>query len=182
MSKPVIPAEFLHDEAVHLMPIGVDDLELMRTWRNRDEIRVWFNDGRSIEAQQQQAWYRAYLENPADLMFMVRRTVDAKPVGTIALYRIDLEAKRAEVGRLIVAEGRGEGLGYATLLRACRAAFEGLGIETLESEVKSANVAALRINEAVGFRRRPGAEEEPIKMQLSPNFIIPRCEVKPDRA
>jgi RimJ/RimL family protein N-acetyltransferase len=181
MAKPVVPAELLHDEAVHLTPIGVDDLELMRTWRNRGEIRIWFNDGRLIEAQQQQAWYRTYLENPADLMFIVRRAADMKPVGTIALYRIDLKAKRAEVGRLIIAEGRGEGLGYATLLRACRAAFEGLGIETLESEVKSANVAALRINQAVGFRPCPGTDEEPIKMQLRPNFIIPRCEVKPDR-
>lgn len=182
MPKPVIPTEFLRDGIVHLTPIGVDDLELMRTWRNRDEIRVWFNDGRLIEAQQQQAWYRTYLENPADLMFIVQRTADMKPVGTIALYRIDFEAKRAEVGRLIVAEGKGEGLGYAALLRACRAAFEGLGIETLESEVKSANVAALRTNRAVGFRRRADAEEEPIKMQLRPHFIIPRCEVKPDHS
>ena len=175
MAKPIIPAELLRDEAVHLTPIGVDDLELMRTWRNRDEIRVWFNDGRLIEAQQQQAWYRAYLENPADLMFIVRRTADMKPVGTIALYRIDFEAKRAEVGRLIVAEGRGEGLGYAALWRACQAAFEALGIETLGSEVKLANVAALRINQAVGFRLRADSEEEPIKMQLHPQFIS-RCE------
>ena len=181
MAKPVIPAEHLRDEIVHLTPICFDDLELIRTWRNRDEIRVWFNDGRLIEAQQQQAWYRAYLENPADLMFIVRRTADMKPVGTIALYRIDFEAKRAEVGRLIVAEGRGEGLGYAALWRACQAAFEALGIETLGSEVKLANVAALRINQAVGFQPIIGAEQEPIKMQLLPHLILPRCEARPNR-
>lgn len=182
MAKPVIPAELLHDEAVHLTPIGVDDLELMRTWRNRDEIRVWFNDDRLIEAQQQQAWYRAYFENPADLMFIVRRAVDMKPVGTIALYRIDLKARRAEVGRLIIAEGRGRGLGRAATYCACSIAFEGLGLGLLELEVKSANLSARRIYKAVGFQPVGCADQEPIKMQLYPHFIIPRCEVEPDRS
>jgi len=182
MTKPIISAELLHDKVVHLTPIGGDDLELMRAWRNRDDIRVWFNDGRLIEAQQQQAWYRAYLENHDDLMFIVRRASDMKPVGTIALYQINLEAKRAAVGRLIIAEGRGEGLGYAALFRACRAAFDGLGIETLESEVKSANAAALRINRAVGFRLRAGVKEEPIKMHLRPDFIVSHCEAQPSQS
>ncbi|WP_144061207.1 GNAT family N-acetyltransferase [Hyphomicrobium denitrificans] len=172
MAKPVIPAELLSDAAVHLTPIGVDDLELMRTWRNRDEIRVWFNDGRLIEAQQQQAWYRAYLENPADLMFIVRRTADMKPVGTIALYRIDHDAKRAEVGRLIIAEGKGEGLGYAATSRACLIAFECLGIRTLELDVKRANVAARRIYAALGFKSLPDAGQEAIKMQLLPHHFV----------
>jgi RimJ/RimL family protein N-acetyltransferase len=176
MVKPIIPAELLHDEAVHLAPIDADDLELMRAWRNRDDIRVWFNDGRVIEAAQQQAWYRGYLENPADLMFIVRRTADMAPVGTIALYGIDLSAKRAEVGRLIVAEARGEGLGYAALFRACRAAFDGLGVETIESQVKAANTAALHTNRAVGFRQRSPVEEEPIRMQLRPDSIISRSK------
>jgi len=177
MMKPIIPAELLVDEAVLLTPIAAEDLEMMRAWRNRDDIRIWFNDGRLIEAAQQQAWYRAYLENPADVMFIVRRAADRKPVGTIAIYHIDPEAKRASVGRLIIAEGRGGGLGYAALFRACRTAFAGLGIETLESEVKSGNSAALRINHAVGFRPCASAEEEPIKMQLRPEFIIPPSKV-----
>jgi len=177
MVKPIIPAPLLVDEVVHLSPIGAEDLEMMRTWRNRDDIRVWFNDGRLIEEAQQQAWYRAYSANPADVMFIVRRAADGKPVGTIAIYQIDLDAKRAAVGRLIIAEGQGGGLGYAALFRACKAAFEGLGIETLESEVKSGNHAALRINRAVGFRPCAGVEEEPIKMQLRPDFIIPRNKV-----
>lgn len=177
MAKPVIPAKLLRDESVHLTPIGADDLETMRAWRNRDDIRVWFNDGRVIEAEQQQAWFRAYLENPADLMFLIRRAADAMAVGTIALYQIDLDKKRAAVGRLIIAEGRGGGLGFAALLRACLAAFEGLGIETLESEVKSANAAALRINRAVGFRPCAGEDEDPIKMHLRPDFIASRNKI-----
>jgi RimJ/RimL family protein N-acetyltransferase len=177
MAKPVISSELLVDDAVHLTPIGADDLEMMRSWRNRDDIRIWFNDGRLIEAAQQQAWYRAYVENPSDVMFIVRRAADDLPVGTIAIYQIDLDAKRAAVGRLIIAEGRGGGLGYAALFRACLAAFKGLGIETLESEVKSGNDAALRINRAVGFRPSGDASDEPIKMQLRLEFVLPRNRV-----
>lgn len=182
MAKPIIPTELLRDEIVHFTPIGFDDLELLRTWRNRDENRIWFNDTRPVDAQQQQAWYRKYLENPADLMFIIRRTADMKPVGVIALYRIDLDTKRAEVGRLIVAEGKGAGLGYAALSHACRIAFEALGVETMESEVKAANVAALRMNQAVGFEPLGGAEEEAIKMQLSARRFILQCEARRNRA
>lgn len=62
MAKPIIATELLVDEAVHLTPIAAEDLEMMRAWRNRDDIRIWFNDGRLIEAAQQQGWYRAYLK------------------------------------------------------------------------------------------------------------------------
>lgn len=175
LSKPSIPPHLLCDERVKLAPISDCDIELIRSWRNRDEIRAWFNDSAPIGSTQQQAWFRSYADNPDDLMFLVRRAADMKPVGTVALYFVDRQAGRAEFGRLIVAEARGEGLGYAATIRACRIAFEGMDMKTLTLEVKSANVAARRIYDAAGFSVLADSQRESVRMELHRSaFILQR--------
>jgi RimJ/RimL family protein N-acetyltransferase len=181
MSKPTVRTDLLSDELVHLTPIAAGDIEVIRTWRNRDDIRVWFNDSRPIERQQQQAWFQAYLDDPHDLMFLIRCSAGMEAVGAVALYRIDSQAKRAEFGRLIIGEGRGRGLGYAATVRACRVAFDGLGVETLELEVKPGNSAARRIYETIGFEPIAGSEQGLVRMQLLRPRFISQCEATPNR-
>lgn len=134
---------------VILRPLEMEDAEKMRILRNKN--RRFFVCSEEITEEQQQQWYKTYLNRKNDYLFSV--FYQEKWVGTVSLYDVDTEQSCAEFGRLMIdrdAAGIG-GLGLDATQAACRIAFEDLGIHTVKLEVYEDNEAAKATYLKAGF-------------------------------
>lgn len=153
-------AELLYAR-VRLRPLGLDDIETTRAWRNRDDIRRWFKHGGLISAEQQRAWFAAYLERDGDFVWLVEdRDHPGIALGQAALYDIDQAAGEAEIGRFIAApEARGRGYLSAACRGLLQHAFTDLGLERVRLEVFPDNAPALALYRRCGFHETGGADD-----------------------
>lgn len=130
------------------------DLPLTREWRNQAHIRTWFLSSAVISAEQHARWFSAYNQKANDFVFIIEETHDLhKPVGQISLYDIDWDRRWAAYGRLLIGEPAATRRGLATeatqLLLAY--AFDHLGLETLQLEVRQNNLIAIGLYQKCGF-------------------------------
>lgn len=134
---------------VDLYPLEKEDIEFVRILRNRNRDRFLYSQ--EISADAQQKWYADYLEKPGDYMFTV--WLHGRRVGAVAIYQVDLQAKSAEFGRLMIdREAAGvRGLGVDTTLAACKIACGQLGLHTITLEVYEDNEAAKVTYQRAGF-------------------------------
>lgn len=138
-----------------LRPLGIEDLEDLRNWRNSDTIRKWFVDQSLITSSQQTNWYTNYLKKENDLFFIiVDLKIRLRPVGALSLYNINYEGREAEFGRFMIGDpaARGMGLGGKTLDAICEFSREVLGLDSMYLEVLSDNEAAIKVYDRVGFK------------------------------
>lgn len=132
-------------------PITELDIENMRQWRNKDGIRQSFIYQDHISREQQEQWYKNYIENENDIMFIIEYR--AQPIGTVALYNIDFNKREAEFGRLMIGqvETRGLGIGQIATKTMCEFGFNKLNLDRIILEVFEDNSYAMRAYQKAGF-------------------------------
>lgn len=137
---------------VRLHLIQPDDIERLRRWRN--ENRFAFFDSSYISAERQKKWFKSYQKKKDDLMFVIE-TLDGRPIGTVALYKIDLSNKQAEFGRMLIGDvkSRRKGLAQDAAKNLIRFAFSTLSLQQLKIEVKKNNQPVIRFYERLGFQK-----------------------------
>ncbi|MCX7884034.1 MAG: GNAT family N-acetyltransferase [Caloramator sp.] len=151
---------FKIQENLKLLPITKEHLELIRNWRNNDEIRKCFINQQIITKEQQIIWYEKYLQKDNDIMFIIE--YNEKPIGTVALYNIDYTIKRAEFGRIIIGDihVRGLGIGRRVTNSLCQFGFNVLNLNSIYLSVFKDNIYAINIYKSVGFIIEKDLEEE----------------------
>lgn len=147
MKRNVVP---FGNDVVRLRLIEEKDLETTLSWRNRDEVRIWFKTNGVISLENHRAWYRCYEEKDDDFLFVIE--ADNKLVGQASVYDIDWVSGRAEVGRFLAAPGEG-GKGYISQACGQLVGFcaETLRIAYLFLEVFENNEKAIRVYKRNGF-------------------------------
>lgn len=152
------PALSFEAGGVRLRPLAADDLEVTLAWRNRDDARKWFKTAEVLLPAQHQLWFEKYQCREDDIVFIVE--VEGKSVGQVAVYVIDREKSRAEVGRFLVAP---EAAGKGYLFSACRLLLDlcrcELGLKSVYLEVFEANQRAIKIYRDLGFTPAGSANE-----------------------
>jgi RimJ/RimL family protein N-acetyltransferase len=98
---------------VQLRPVGEEDLELLRAWRNDPGIRPWFFDDREITAASQRAWFERYRQDDRDQLFVIEAPAGT-PVGTVGLAGVDPQHGTAELGRCLIGPPEARARGYMT--------------------------------------------------------------------
>lgn len=150
--KPVVgPVE---RDGIRLRLLEEPDLPLTLEWRNRSDVRRWFLTPDVIEPQQHRSWFESYRQKDDDLVFMIEETQRWKrPIGQLALYRIDPVRQTAEFGRLMIGDqaARGAGLGSRATQLALAVGFNTLGLRRIYLEVLASNVRAIEIYKTLGF-------------------------------
>lgn len=143
----------LEIEEITLRPVGPNDLEKMRGWRNSDSARSFFLNNDVISEEQQKAWFESYLNRPGDYMFIIQfNNVD---VGTVALYQVDEASGSSEFGRLLLAEdiAKGKRIGERVTKAMVDFAINDLNLKEVILEVFTSNLKAVHIYEKVGFKK-----------------------------
>jgi ribosomal protein S18 acetylase RimI-like enzyme len=115
---------------VRLLPIGKQDLEKLRIWKNAH--RHFFFHQEIISAKGQQDWYRAFSQRSEDFMFLVEYSEQA--VGCIGFRIID---KKADIYNAILglSEYAGKGIMSLALRLLCsyaRSRTSAIGLKVLK--------------------------------------------------
>ena len=156
MSKPSLAP--IIGSRLRLRLLTAADLPLTLEWRNQTHIRSWFLSSAVISAEQHATWFTAYSQKANDFVFVIEETHGLqkdlhRPVGQISLYNIDWRRRWAEYGRLLIGEPAASRQGLATeatqLLLTY--AFDQLGLETLQLEVRQNNYIAIGLYQKCGF-------------------------------
>ena len=145
---------FLETEHLLLSPLGEEQMEKLRTLRNRPENRNWFFDNTEISIERQKAWFASQQAAEGDYMFAVFPKQDPTLFwGTAALYSYDRETGSYEVGRLLLDSRKTpfRGLGKELVAAVCRIGFENLDAKLLYAEVFAENERSIACFTGNGF-------------------------------
>ena len=159
-------------EDIVLKPLEQKNIEDLRNLRNKKENRKCFIYQKEITKEEQEKWYKKYLEKEEDLMFSAfLKENEENPVGFAALYDIDKNSKKCEFGRIIVDKSKviKKGIGYQITKCLCDIGFQNLGLDMIYLEVFSDNIPALKTYLKVGFvekNRYKKEDREIIYMEL----------------
>jgi RimJ/RimL family protein N-acetyltransferase len=159
---------------VSLRPITKEDIEQIRIWRNKS--RQWFVYKKEISPEQQLAWWETYSKSTNDQMFVIETD---KPIGAVALYNI--EADRAEFGRLMIGEDGYAKKGYAVAATQLllEYGFKKMALTEIFLEVFKDNRAARKVYEKAGFKYS-GEKGDMVMMTKKRKAAV--VEASPDEA
>ncbi|MGW8887110.1 GNAT family N-acetyltransferase [Streptomyces sp. NPDC055749] len=139
-----------------LRPWELSDLTLVREAAADDYIPLIttipapYSD-EAAEAFVRRQWDRA--ATGAGYPFVIARTRDRRPVGSIGLWLRDLAEGRATLGYWLTAQDRGQGVAGAALRTVTTWALHDLLIPRVQLLVEPWNTASVRTAEQAGFRR-----------------------------
>ena len=140
-----------------LKPLEWKNIEELRNLRNKEENRKCFIYQKEITKEEQENWYKKYLEKEEDIMFSAFLKADEEYlIGFAAFYDIDKNSKKCEFGRIIVDKNKvtKKGIGYQITKCLCDIGFQNLGLDMIYLEVFSDNIPALKTYEKAGFIER----------------------------
>jgi len=137
---------------VELHPLQYADIQLLRSWRNQDNIRSYYISQKIITFDEQLLWWKNYKSNKNDYMFLIQPKNSNEKIGAVGLYNI--YEKEAEFGRFMIGNEQYRGQGMA--LEACKLilqfGFTQLCLHRIYLKVIIENIKAKRIYQQVGFK------------------------------
>lgn len=149
---------FYSDEIV-VREIDRDDILKIMDWRNQSSVRQQFIFSELLTYEQQVKWYENYCTKDNDKMFVAGFMNELDVFGTMALYNINFNEKKAEFGRLMIdLNYRGRGLGVKMLIAILKYGFVHLGLEQIYLFVFDDNKYALRTYLDIGFKKNTEIE------------------------
>lgn len=147
--KHTFAAEYEH---VRIRPLQEQDIELLRTWRNDENLSEFLTPVGTITAEMQRDWFYKYLEDDSIATFAIEEINELKRVvGSVAVY--DFKGDTAEVGKIVVGdpEAKGKKIGYYGLLLAMYIGYQKMGVNMYLGEVHEDNMSAKTNDLRAGF-------------------------------
>ncbi|MEC7471130.1 MAG: GNAT family N-acetyltransferase [Pseudomonadota bacterium] len=155
LAEKVVNTIVLSDYQVTLTPVTLADQPLIRTWRNRDDIRSQMLSQDIISEEQQHAWFQRMQYDPKQLHWMV--SFREQPIGVTNVKSLQtgksvFDAEILEPG-LYIGEPRYQGnlIAFAPTLAMYDYCFDALGTKCFRAVVKQTNQAALSYNQKLGY-------------------------------
>ncbi len=143
----------LHGRKVRLRVLEEKDMETLRAWRNRWDIRSAMREFRLIGASHQAAWWDSLRGDDRTLMFGMENE-GGRLVGACGLTYIDWHNGHTELTVYVgPTKERRRGYYTDTLEILCRYAFEELRLHMVYGEIYAWNEAAIEACAKRGFRR-----------------------------
>ena len=88
----------LNGKKVILTSVEEENLEQLRNWRNRPELRKYFREYREISKTMQKRWFEKINNDPNQVNFEIRTLDNQLLIGHCGLYYINWIIKSAEFG------------------------------------------------------------------------------------
>jgi len=141
------------------------DLPIVAEWRNDPEMRPHFFTPYLITMSAQDRWYDTYLNRGDSIVFIIQLGDTRQSIGMAGLDHIDHRNQTAEYGRMLIADRRLRGHGYAhdATLTLLHYAFTDLNLNRIYLRTYADNANALAFYERCGFLRE-GTEREALYM------------------
>jgi RimJ/RimL family protein N-acetyltransferase len=132
-----------------LRKVGLEDIQLIRYWRNLDHVRLRMVHTKIIEKEEQQKWFNQ-LDLSLNNYFIY--SLNSCDIGVVSVTKVISQNKSFECGIFC---GDLSFLKHWINLWACikiyNFAFEELDLEVSYATILKNNKAALRMNKALGY-------------------------------
>jgi len=133
-----------------LRRITIQDIELVRGWRNQPSVRNQMLVQDEISAEQQVLWFEK-INNPFNYYFIIE--VNELPIGVIHAKNIDEQSMVGEGGIFI---GDDKFIGTDIPARASMLflyfCFKKIGVSISTAKVKEENYIAVEFNKSLGYK------------------------------
>ena len=130
-----------HSKKLQLRLTAIDDAEVLLKWRNNSATREASHNTALINEDEHFLWLKRILASEKRKLYMAE--IDGVPVGTV---RVDSEALGYELSWTVSTTMRSSGIGKAMVSQLAK------GIpESIRAEIKTGNVASIRIAEDAGM-------------------------------
>ncbi len=137
-------------KSLELAPIDSTDCEMIRKWRNDQEIWQWTRHSDFISDADQRDWFESQRKDPATRLFKIAHRHVA--IGVCGLTNIDHLHRRAEFSIYIGPEYQKRGYGRAALKLLLAHAFLNVGVAQVYGESFVGN-PAIKLFEEIGFKK-----------------------------
>lgn len=135
---------------VALRPLRLDDIAMVRTWRNLPDVARYMYTDHQISEGEHARWFGDALERSDRRYWIIE--LDGQPVGLANLVEISERHRRASWAFYLADPAvRGRGVGSFTEEFVLRHAFEELGLHKLCCEVLGSNDAVVGMHQKFGF-------------------------------
>ncbi|MFW9988900.1 MAG: UDP-4-amino-4,6-dideoxy-N-acetyl-beta-L-altrosamine N-acetyltransferase [Candidatus Odinarchaeota archaeon] len=126
-------------------------LEMVRNWRNTDEVSKYMYTDHYISKDEHLSWFNRVKKDPTKIYWMIE--VNGAYVGVVNLYDISTLNKRCYWAYYIADPTvRGKGLGRIIELNILNYVFEELELNKLCCEVLSFNEIVVKIHQKYGSK------------------------------
>ncbi len=134
------------------------DIELVRQWRNSDEVRNHMIYKEYITPEMQKKWFRS-INNFNNFYFIIY--YKKKKVGLSDIKNINWEERSGEAGLFIVDKKIiGSMLPVYAPLSMSTFVFDILKLEKLYARIRKENGRAIKFNKVFGYEMVPGTEDD----------------------
>lgn len=139
----------LRNYGIELRSLTINEIEIVRTWRNSEAIRQQMLFQEIILKEDQKAWFNKLNQNNIYLTIHYENEM----LGLINVKNIDWNKKSGETGVFIESESfSGSIIPLFAIYCLMDAAFKIFGLLTLKATVKKTNSNALRLNKELGYK------------------------------
>lgn len=139
---------------LYLRPLELEDVPMVQRWLNDPEVTRTLDAWRPINAVFERGFIERLSTSEKDMVWVVVRRADDRPLGITGLHQIDWRTRQAVFGiALGEREEWGKGHGTEATALVVRYAFDTLNLNRVSLLVYDSNPAGQRAYEKVGFRR-----------------------------
>lgn len=152
----------IQDARIFLKILNLEDSEKYRILRNREENRKWFFTDVIISKENQEKWFWQYYAADDEYMFSIYEKASEKYIGAVAIYHIDFQNRKAEIGRIIVDKSIAGGKGYGKEAIQCIVKWgtEQLGISVFYAQIYENNLPSIKTFLGCDFKKREVNNED----------------------
>lgn len=147
---------------IYLRDLCYDDIELVRNWRNSEDVSSYMYDQNHITEEQQQNWFKKISSETNSRYWIIE--FDKKKLGLASITGIDKTLCSCYwafyLGDLSI---RGAGIGAKVEFNVIEFVFNDLKLNKLRCEVFVSNEKVIKMHEKFGFRREAYYREHCIK-------------------
>ena len=142
----------LKGDKVYLCSVSDTNLEQLRTWRNRPDLRKYFREYEEISEEKQQKWFAKTNSDKNQVNFEIHDQQTNKLIGDCGLYHIHWAYSTAEFGIFLGDDDyRSKGCGSDALRILIRYGFDNLNLNRIWCEVYDNN-PSIELYKYLGFQ------------------------------
>ena len=157
-------------DSIQFIPVQEEHLEMIRNWRNSEEVAKYMYTNDQITAEQQIAWYEKIKTDKSQQHWVIRK--ESESLGLVSLYSIKPQFKTCYWAYYLGSEAsRGVGIGAKIEYKLINYVFEEMKFNKLICEVFVFNESVIKLHEKFGFRREGYYRQHIIKNGLYQDVV-----------
>lgn len=155
----------------NLLEVDEATQELVRTWRNLDDVRKFMIHDHIISLDEHKRWIEKIKVGNTKKAWVIY--YNKKPVGLMYLSNIDWTKKITDWGLYIAEKNvRGKGIGSEALSNLIKRVFDDMKFNMMKTFVLDNNDIAIKLYEKIGFKKKGNVKHKIIRDNREINVYL----------